>query len=185
MDQIYFRIHPSPFGRFVIIWSRFKGLPKIFRIIIPVPDRSSHKRLLGLFPDAEEGSCIEIDSTARKLAAFMSGQDTRFSLALIRLDRCTVFQRDVLRAEYGIPRGRVSTYQRIAKYLGVPGGAKAVGSALAKNPFPVIIPCHRAVRSDGSLGGYQGGPEMKRRLLEMEGIQFDDQDNVVTERFFY
>jgi methylated-DNA-[protein]-cysteine S-methyltransferase len=185
MDPVYFRIHPSPFGRFVIVWSKFRGLPRILQIIIPAPDQSTQERLFRSFPDSEEGSCIEIDSTTRKLAGFLSGQDTRFSLGLIRLDRCTVFQRDVLRAEYGIPRGRVSTYQRIAKYLRIPEGARAVGSALARNPFPIIIPCHRAVRSDGTLGGYQGGASMKRRLLEMEGIRFDNEGNVITDRFFY
>jgi len=61
----------------------------------------------------------------------------------------------------------------------------AVGTALAKNPFPIVIPCHRAVRSDGTLGGYQGGLEMKRALLEMEGVYFDTFDRVLTEAFFY
>jgi methylated-DNA-[protein]-cysteine S-methyltransferase len=76
----------------------------------------------------------------------------------------------VLLAEYGIPRGYVSTYRRIAEHVGSPGGSRAVGGALSGNPFPIIIPCHRAVRSDGGLGGYQGGLEMKKRLLAMEGV---------------
>jgi methylated-DNA-[protein]-cysteine S-methyltransferase len=79
----------------------------------------------------------------------------------------------------------VSTYQRIAKYLGNAKGARAVGSALAGNPFPIIIPCHRAIRSDGTLGGYQGGLEMKRRLLEMEGVMFDALGRVVAKERFY
>ena len=53
------------------------------------------------------------------------------------------------------------------------------------NPFPIIIPCHRAIRSDRSLGGYQGGLEMKRTLLEMEGIEFDDTKRIATKDFFY
>ena len=85
----------------------------------------------------------------------------------------------------GIPRGRVSTYKRIAAHLGSPTGARAVGNALAGNPFPIIIPCHRAVRSDMSLGGYQGGLSMKRRLLEMEGITFDDTGRIATKKLFY
>jgi methylated-DNA-[protein]-cysteine S-methyltransferase len=79
----------------------------------------------------------------------------------------------------------VSTYQRIARYLGNAKGGRAVGSALANNPFPIIIPCHRAIRSDRTLGGYQGGLEMKRTLLEMEGIDFDDTGRIATEDFFY
>jgi methylated-DNA-[protein]-cysteine S-methyltransferase len=98
---------------------------------------------------------------------------------------CSGFQQEVLRAEHGIPRGSVSTYQRIARHLGSPNGSRAVGNALANNPFPIIIPCHRAIRSDRSLGGYQGGVKMKRTLLEMEDIEFDDTGRIATEDFFY
>ena len=88
-------------------------------------------------------------------------------------------------AEYGIPRGWVSTYRRIAGYLGVPDGARAVGNALANNPFPIVIPCHRAIRSNGELGGYRGGLEMKRKLLEMEGIEVSASGRVITDRVYY
>jgi methylated-DNA-[protein]-cysteine S-methyltransferase len=62
----------------------------------------------------------------------------------------------------------VSTYQRIAGHLGSPQAARAVGTTLAHNPFPIIVPCHRAIRTDGTLGGFQGGMEMKRALLERD-----------------
>lgn len=86
------------------------------------------------------------------------------------LDCCSKFQQKVLRATSAIPRGKVSTYQCIAKQIGKPKAARAVGRALANNPFPLIIPCHRVIRSDGSLGGYQGGLKMKRALLKKEGV---------------
>jgi methylated-DNA-[protein]-cysteine S-methyltransferase len=79
----------------------------------------------------------------------------------------------------------VSTYGRIAAHLGIPGGARAVGNALATNPFPIVIPCHRAIRSDGTLGGYQGGLAMKRALLEQEGVTIDERDKVVSPRLCY
>ena len=91
----------------------------------------------------------------------------------------------MLQAEHGIPRGTVSTYQRIARHLGNAHGARAVGTALAHNPFPIIIPCHRAIRSDRTLGGYQGGLRMKRALLEMEGIPFNDRGRIMTEELYY
>ncbi|MEM2936516.1 MAG: MGMT family protein [Candidatus Bathyarchaeia archaeon] len=83
----------------------------------------------------------------------------------------TEFERSVLVATFEIPRGRVTTYKHIAEKVGRPRAYRAVGNALHRNPLAPIIPCHRVVKSDGSLGGYGGGAEAKRRLLEEEGIQ--------------
>jgi methylated-DNA-[protein]-cysteine S-methyltransferase len=73
----------------------------------------------------------------------------------------------------------------VATRLGRPGAARAVGTALATNPFPLAIPCHRVIRSDGSLGGFGGGIEMKRALLAREGVEFRDAGHVAPRRFFY
>jgi len=137
------------------------------------------------FSDSVPRSCAETDEVADQIEAFLYGSDIQFQLDSIRLEICSEFQQNVLRAEYGIPRGFVSTYQRIAGHLGKPSGARAVGTALANNPFPVIIPCHRAIRTDRTLGGYQGGIKMKRALLEMEGFDFDDAGRIVAENFIY
>jgi len=101
------------------------------------------------------------------------------------MDLCSEFQQEVLRAEHGIPRGAISTYQRIARHVGRLRGARAVGNALATNPFPIIIPCHRAIRTDLTVGGYQGGIKMKRTLLQMEGIDFNETGHVTTKDFVY
>jgi len=116
---------------------------------------------------------------------FLAGEAVDFELELIALERCSEFQARVLVAEHKIPRGWVSTYGRIARRLGIPGGARAVGRALARNPFPIIIPCHRAIRSNGELGGYQGGLEMKRALLEFEGVELTRRGRVVMRRVYY
>lgn len=118
------------------------------------------------------GGCPEISALAKEIACFLSGRLVSFDLFLLRLDLCRPFQLRVLLAEAGIPRGKISTYGRIAAHIGHPSASRAVGTALARNPFPIAIPCHRALRFDLSLGGYQGGLAMKRRLLEMEGIRF-------------
>jgi methylated-DNA-[protein]-cysteine S-methyltransferase len=83
----------------------------------------------------------------------------------------TPFEAAVLRATAAIPAGQVRTYGQIAAAVGRPGAARAVGQALAHNPAPVRIPCHRVVRADGHLGGYSGagGREEKRALLAAEG----------------
>ena len=103
----------------------------------------------------------------------------------IALEKCSEFQQRVLLAVHKIPRGWVSTYGRIARSLGIPGGARAVGRALSRNPFPIIIPCHRAIRANGELGGFRGGLKMKQALLELEGVEFSQTGKVLTDRIYY
>ena len=82
----------------------------------------------------------------------------------------TRFEREVLVATFKIPKGKVSTYKRIAEKIGRPRAYRAVGNALHKNPLAPIVPCHRVVRSDGKFGGQKKGAESRRKLLEKEGI---------------
>ena len=111
--------------------------------------------------------------------------DKNRSLNFLDFNSCTNIQEKVIRTEFRIPRGWVSTYKRIANHIGLKNGARVVGNSLARNPFPIIIPCHRAIKSNGELGGYQGGITMKRKLLEMEGIKFSNKGKVITEEIFY
>jgi len=82
----------------------------------------------------------------------------------------TPFQQAVWRACMKIPKGQTRSYKWIAKQIGKPGATRAVGSALGKNPFAPLVPCHRVIKSDGALGGFSaaGGPAAKRRLLRKE-----------------
>jgi methylated-DNA-[protein]-cysteine S-methyltransferase len=175
----------TPFGPVALLWSVCRGQPKIRRVLLSKSEVSAKLAVKTSFPDSISSSCAEIDAVANKILAFLSGDDIHFSLCIICLHLCSRFQQEVLRAEHGIPRGSVSTYQKIAKHLGNVNGARAAGGALANNPFPIIIPCHRAIRSDGTLGGYQGGLEMKRTLLKMEGVFFNALGHVLTDKFFY
>ncbi|MBC7254108.1 MAG: MGMT family protein [Actinobacteria bacterium] len=90
---------------------------------------------------------------------------------LLSSTRFSPFQRRVYRAVLSIPRGSTLSYRRVAELAGSPGAARAVGNAVRRNPFPVIIPCHRVIRSDGSPGGYSGPAGMKERLLGLEGCR--------------
>jgi methylated-DNA-[protein]-cysteine S-methyltransferase len=74
----------------------------------------------------------------------------------------------VLRATAAIPYGRTASYREVASRAGSPGAVRAAGTALATNPLPLVVPCHRVLRSDGALGQYRGGVEAKGRLLELE-----------------
>lgn len=157
------------FGLMAVIWARERYRIHVHRILLPSGLGSCVLKNSSVL---QSGACPAVSELAEGIIRFLSGRPVVFDLSLLRLDLCRPFQRKVLLAESGIPRGRVSTYGRIASHLGLPRASRAVGTALARNPFPVAIPCHRALRSDLSLGGYQGGLAMKRRLLEMEGVRF-------------
>lgn len=182
---LFSRHFASPFGTVILLWSLYDSCPEIFHILLSNSTVSAEQKCATLYPESTTASCPAIDKVTGEIQAYLHGGEIQFSLDLIRLNRCSQFQQNVLLAEYKIPRGSVSTYQRIALHLGKKKGSRAVGNALAHNPFPLIIPCHRAIRSDGFPGGYQGGVEMKQALLKMEGIPFDNTGRVITEEIFY
>ena len=105
----------------------------------------------------------------RTLARYFRGEAVDFRDIPLDLDTATAFERRVYNATRRIPFGRVASYGQIARAIGNPRASRAVGQALGKNPIGIVIPCHRVVASDGSLGGYTGGIEYKRRLLRLEG----------------
>jgi len=105
----------------------------------------------------------------RELAEYLAGTRRTFTVP-VDLAGTTPFQRKVLAATRRIPFGQTVTYGRLATRVGSPGGARAVGGAMAANPVPIIIPCHRVLAA-GGLGGYGGGLALKRRLLALEGAR--------------
>jgi methylated-DNA-[protein]-cysteine S-methyltransferase len=185
MATISYVLVPSAFGTLRVVWKETVAGPQVYRVFLPNEGFLAQDLIQITFPDASPRSCAAIAELGGRVLRFLDGEAVDFDLSLLALERCSPFQRAVLLAEHGIPRGWVSTYGRIAAHLGVPGGARAVGQALARNPFPIVIPCHRAIRSDGQLGGFQGGREMKRALLELEGVAVTPAGKVTTDRFYY
>ncbi len=102
----------------------------------------------------------------RQLESYFAGKRRTFSLPLS--PRGTPFQRRVWTALEAIPYGETASYGEIAAAIGAPGSARAVGAANGANPLPIVIPCHRVIGADGSLTGYGGGMERKKRLLALE-----------------
>jgi methylated-DNA-[protein]-cysteine S-methyltransferase len=109
-----------------------------------------------------------LDPVRRELDEYFRGRRREFGLAL---DWSLIgpFGRKVLRATSAIPYGGVLTYAEVAAQAGSPRGSRAAGNALGANPIPIVVPCHRVLRSGGALGGYGGGLERKRWLLQLEG----------------
>lgn len=108
----------------------------------------------------------ESSPLAERIAAYLEGGAPCPSLKL-DLSGCTDFQKRVYSAVRGVERGRTMTYGKIALLVGCPKGARAVGRAMATNPFPIIIPCHRIVARNG-LGGFAWGLETKEKMLLLE-----------------
>lgn len=110
------------------------------------------------------------EAIREQLDAFFETGDFEFDLpvdmALVR----SAFQLEVLGALTDVQRGHVTTYGKLAHSIGHPGAARAVGTALGRNPVPIVVPCHRVLPSTGGVGGYGGGPERKRFLLTLEGV---------------
>ncbi len=116
-------------------------------------------------PAIAEGTYPLIEEAAGEIEEYLSGSRKEFTVPVA--PEGTDFQKDVWDAMQDIPYGSTATYGEIAKEIGRPGAARAVGMACGANPIPVIIPCHRVVASDG-IGGYSGGLAIKRKLLNIE-----------------
>lgn len=112
---------------------------------------------------------------AKQIADYVDGRRTTFDVDL-DLSWISGFRRDVMLACAAIPRGATASYADLARRVGRPGAARAVGNVMRTNPLPLVVPCHRVVGSNGSLTGFGGGLDVKRRLLELEGAMLPSRD---------
>jgi methylated-DNA-[protein]-cysteine S-methyltransferase len=163
--RLTYHVMSSPVGLLFIVGGE-DGLKSI-RFM----DRKSIKRMIAdhaaTFPDAEWGpSLLENKPVVDQLEAYFCGALSSFDVKLA--PRGTPFQLDVWRALLDVPFGQTRSYGQIAKAIGQPKSARAVGLANNQNPIPIIVPCHRVVGSKGALTGYGGGVQRKRWLLQHE-----------------
>ncbi|MFC1968865.1 methylated-DNA--[protein]-cysteine S-methyltransferase [Chloroflexota bacterium] len=139
----------------------------LLRITLPQPSLQETQRNLG-------GSSIRADwspdlsqNLVERLKDYFSGHKIAFP-DRVDLAEATPFQRRVWEKTRLIPYGETRSYSWIAEQIGQPAAVRAVGQALGRNPLPIIVPCHRVITTDGKLGGYSGGLDMKRYLLRLE-----------------
>jgi methylated-DNA-[protein]-cysteine S-methyltransferase len=134
-------------------------------IVLPKKTRASAVRELG--EDPGNGTDPSLAELAGRFQAYFKGETVAFPDRL-DLSGATPFQRSIWEAAQRIPRGETRSYTWVAEQAGRPLAVRAAGGALGKNPLPVIVPCHRVIAANGSLGGFSGGLTMKRRLLDLE-----------------
>jgi len=156
----------TPWGRMAVA-ATLRGL---VRVVLPGCDAGEIPRGRG-----SAAAARHLDRAERQMGEYLAGRRRTFALA-VDLSDLPPFRRKVLAACRDIPYGATTTYGRLAARVGRPRAARAVGQAMATNPVPLVIPCHRVLAADGGLAGFMGrtrgcGVALKRRLLTLEGVR--------------
>jgi methylated-DNA-[protein]-cysteine S-methyltransferase len=159
----------TAFGWVGLAWSE-RGL---VALTLPQPTEAGALSQLPASSDPTPGAApgLDVDALAAKLRRYFAGEAVSFDEPLDPTIG-TDFQRRVWAITRGIPRGQTRSYGSVARQAGT-CAARAVGQAMARNPWPIVVPCHRVLGSDGSLTGFGGGVDMKRKMLEIEGALLD------------
>ena len=138
-----------------IIKISYEAKIRKIELVDEIDENSEENELFNIFKD--------------QLLEYIEGKRKTFDKLDLLDPKGTAFQKTVWRSLLKIPYGETSSYKEIAKTIGNPRATQAVGTAIGKNPFLIIIPCHRVIKADGSLGGFAYGREIKRKLLKIEG----------------
>ncbi|KJF24190.1 methylated-DNA--[protein]-cysteine S-methyltransferase [Rhodococcus sp. AD45-ID] len=165
--DVAYRIVDSPIGK-LLLAATDVGLVRVAFAV------EGHDVVLGRLADTVSPRVLHhprrLDAVARELDEYFAGARREFDLDL-DFQLAKGFRREVLRHLPEIEYGHTASYSTVAAASGSPRAVRAVGTACAKNPLPLVVPCHRVVRSDGSLGQYAGGPKLKAVLLDLESRQ--------------
>jgi methylated-DNA-[protein]-cysteine S-methyltransferase len=164
-----FTVFETAVGACGVVWNE----RALLGVQLPERDAAATRaRLRRRFPNAREMEPpAEVRTAIERIIALLRGEPVDLTSVSIDLDGIPEFDRDVYLAARQIPPGATLTYGEIAKRIGRPGAARDVGVALARNPFAIVVPCHRVVAANGKTGGFSagGGIKTKLRLLAIEG----------------
>lgn len=144
---------------------------KLLRVYLPTGEKNGlEKKIKKDFPTAKPATSVKkgpIAGIFNELERYFQGENISFTCEL-DLSKLTDFEQRILKAARSIPHAETRSYDWVAREAGFPEAFRAAGSVLGKNPWPIIVPCHRVVKSDGSLGGWSGEPGWKERLQQLE-----------------
>jgi len=161
--MLYYSVISSPIGKICIVKSEIGVRRILFSKYYPFK-----KYLLNIFPNEKiEKNNKELKEIDKQIHEYFHLSRKKFSLN-VDLQLTSFYQKALLKV-LEIPYGKISSYKSIAIKSGNANASRAVGNANANNPLPIIIPCHRVIANNGSIGGYGGGLKTKRFLLELEG----------------
>jgi methylated-DNA-[protein]-cysteine S-methyltransferase len=164
--QTWMSVFPSSLGWFAVLGEK----NRIVQLAFGYPSATAAKRALNLDLAGRASQLSRKPALAARLQAYAKGKKDDFRDVQIDLGGISDFKRRVLMQCRKIPIGQTVSYSELAKRAGSPNAARAVGTCMAKNILPIVIPCHRVVKADGKIGSYSacGGKLMKKRLLRME-----------------
>jgi methylated-DNA-[protein]-cysteine S-methyltransferase len=161
--ELFYTIFKTPAG-----WVGLKAsIAGLTQVVLPQASEQVTARLLGTGTNGSRPSPERFTDLVERLQAYYSGKKVEF-LDELDLSEATPFRREVWRTARQIPYGETRSYGWVAERMGKPKASRAVGQALGRNPLPVVVPCHRVVAGGGGLGGFTGGLEMKKYLLDLE-----------------
>ena len=160
-----------------LVWDDYGKKVCVESIYLPGKKKMT-SRIIQDYPAIHKTQYPISNGVDQLIADLYNGKRRNPDLSILNFSSLTEFLANVLKQAYKIPRGKVTTYSGLATKVGNPRAARAVGTALANNPFPIIVPCHRVVRADGRPGQFGGGHQMKKHLLEKEGIILNGQGKV-------
>jgi len=175
---MYYQIIRAGKEEIGLVWSDTGKKMQVEYIYLPHTGKKMVKSVIRDFPAIDQKPRKIPEGIDRLIADLYNGEKKKFDLSVLNLSGLSGFAANVLKLTFKIPRGKVATYASLAAKAGSPKAARAVGSVMANNPFPIVIPCHRVIRADGSVGQFGGGSNMKEQLLQKEGITFDVQGRI-------
>jgi methylated-DNA-[protein]-cysteine S-methyltransferase len=168
MNAISHFFFKTPFGQAAIIYTNSPFLLKA--VCLPRPTTADVVAHMKRYRHGCERFHPAADRVAGMIVAYFNGEPCTVPWHLLDTAHWTPAQASVYASVAQIPYGEVRSYGAIARDSGRPNAARFVGNCMARNPFPVFVPCHRVVASDGRLGGFGGGLDLKRKMLELEGF---------------
>ena len=184
MPSVAYAIVPAPWGP-IHVAATGSAVVAVQQLVETETFVGSLARATGedVQPAGDGPAATLAERAAAQLAEYLGGSRRTFDLPIVLGNRAP-WDRDVLGGVQAVPWGRVTSYGRVARAIGRPGAARAVGGAVGRNPVGIMIPCHRVVAADGSIGGYGGDwfgsrealLDIKRELLRLEGIELPVRD---------
>lgn len=164
-----YRLVETEWGFFGIVLAE---TGKVVATFLPLSQKQARQIVTSRYPSATE-TAHGAEALCRQISDYFRGKQVSWNVEIAWSD-ISAFRRRVLEACRRIPFGSTATYADLARAAGSPGAARAVGSTMATNPLPLIVPCHRVLCSDGSLGGFSSpqGPSQKVRMLQLENPNF-------------